>query len=146
MSDTDTLYQELVLERGRVPHHGRLLECFDAEAHGDNPLCGDRLQLRLRRDGAGRIAEAGFHARGCAICIASADLMADSVIGLDGRQARALADRFGEMIRTGAVPEDPGFGALRALAGVHEYRSRMRCATLPWSALEAAIGGGGIEQ
>ena len=139
MSDTETLYQELVLERGRAPRHGRLLECFDAEAHGDNPMCGDRLHLRLRRDEGGRIVDAGFCARGCAISVASADLMADAVIGLDGGEARMLAARFGDMIRTGAVPDEAGFGTLSALAGVHEYRSRMRCATLPWTALEAAV-------
>ena len=142
MSDTETLYQELVLERGRAPVHGRLLECFDAEAHGDNPMCGDRLHLRLRRGDDGRIMEAGFCARGCAISVASADLMADGVIGLDAGEARALASRFGHMIRTGAVPDDPDFSTLRALAGVHEYRSRVRCATLPWTALETAIDAG----
>ena len=140
MSDTETLYQDIVLERGRSPRRGRLLECFDAEAHGDNPMCGDRLHLRLRRDANGRITDAGFHARGCAISVASADLMAEEVIGLDAAGARGLAVRFGDMIRTGAVPDEPGFDTLRVLASVHEYRSRMRCATLPWTALEAAIG------
>ena len=138
-SDTDTLYQDLILERSRSPRHGALLECFDAEAQGDNPMCGDRVHLRLRRGADGRIAAAGFAARGCAISLASADLMADEVIGLDTAAARDLSARFAAMLRTGEVPPDPAFATLRALAGVHEYRSRLRCATLPWSALEAAI-------
>ncbi len=142
MSD-DALYQDLILARSRCPLHGALLECFDAEAHGDNPMCGDRVHLRLRRDGKGRIEEAGFAARGCAISMASADLMAEGVIGLDDAGARALAAGFAAMVSTGVVPDDARFGSLRALAGVHEYRSRLRCATLPWSALEAAIGGEG---
>ena len=144
-SDTDTLYQDLILDRSRAPRHGALLECFDAEARGDNPMCGDRVHLRLRRDDAGRIAEAGFAARGCAISVASADLMADGVIGLDAAAARSLSARFTAMVRTGEVPDDPAFAGLRALAGVHEYRSRLRCATLPWSALETAIGTDGGE-
>lgn len=144
-SETDTLYQDLILERSRAPRHGALLECFDAEAQGDNPMCGDRVHLRLRRDAAGRIAEAGFVARGCAISLASADLMADGVIGLDADAARDLSARFVAMVRTGEVPDDPAFTTLRALAGVHEYRSRLRCATLPWSALETAIGQQGVD-
>lgn len=138
-SDTDSLYQELILERARAPRHGSLLTCFDAEATGDNPMCGDRLTLRLRHDAAGRIAAAGFAARGCAISVASADLMADAVQGLAPADARALAARFEAMVRTGEVPPDDRFATLRALVGVHEYRARMRCATLPWSALEAAL-------
>lgn len=140
--DTDALYQELILERARAPRHGTLLACFDAEAAGDNPMCGDRVTLRVRRDSAGRIAEAGFAARGCAICLASADLMAEAVQGLAPADARALSARFEAMVRTGDVPAgDRAFGTLRALAGVHDYKARMRCATLPWSALEAALSG-----
>ena len=145
MSETAPLYQDLILERSRAPRPGALLECFDAEARGDNPMCGDRVHLQLRHDAAGRIAEAGFAARGCAISLASADLMADGVVGLDAAAARHLAARFTAMVRTGDVPDDPDFADLRALVGVHEYRSRLRCATLPWSALEAAIGGEGGE-
>ena len=137
--ETETLYQDLILERSRSPRHGALLECFDAEAEGDNPMCGDRVHLRLLRDAGGRIAAAGFAARGCAISVASADLMADGVIGLGAEAARELSARFTAMVRTGEVPDDPAFATLRALAGVHEYRSRLRCATLPWSALETAI-------
>ena len=138
--ETDALYQDLILERSRAPRHGALLACFDAEAHGENPMCGDRVHLQLRRDEAGRIAEAGFAARGCAISMASADLMAESVVGLDAAGARAIAERFTTMVRTGVVPDDDRFAALRALVGVHAYRSRLRCATLPWSALESAMG------
>ena len=139
VEDQLDLYQNLILERARSPRHGTLLACHDAEAEGDNPLCGDRLTLRLRHDRSGRIEAAGFSARGCAISLASADLMADSVIGLDGERAQALADRFAAMLKTGEVPEDPAFASLAALRGVHAYRTRTRCATLPWSALVTAL-------
>ena len=138
----EQLYQELIMERARTPRHGALLECFDAEADGNNPMCGDRLTLRVRRDEAGRIEAAGFHARGCAISVASADLMADAVRGLDAEGARALGERFAAMVATGEVPDDERFTELGALAGVHAFRSRVRCATLPWSALDRALGDG----
>ncbi len=136
---SEELYQDLILERARAPRHGSLLACHDAEAEGDNPLCGDRLTLQLRRDRAGRIEAVGFAARGCAISVASADLMADAVGGLDADAARALSAAFEGMISTGVVPADTAFGGLRALAGVHEYRARRRCATLAWTALGAAL-------
>ena len=135
----EDLYQALILERARSPRHGSLLACFDAEAEGENAMCGDRLTLRLRHDDGGRIAAAGFKARGCAISVAAADLMADVVEGLDAAAARALAERFTAMVVGGEVPDDPAFGTLRAFAGVHAYRSRRRCATLAWDALEKAL-------
>ena len=137
--EQDDLYQSVILDRARDPRHGSLLACYDAEAEGDNPMCGDRLTLRLRHDPSGRIIAAGFSARGCAISIASADLMADSVIGLDRERAQALAMRFTSMLRTGEVPDERPFETLGALCGVHAYRTRTRCATLPWSALVAAL-------
>ena len=139
MDDREELYQALILDRARAPRHGTLLACHDAEAEGENPMGGDRLTLRLRHGRAGRIEAAGFLARGCAITLASADLMADSVVGLDRAGAEALAERFGSMLSTGAVPDAPEFETLGALRGVHAYRTRRRCATLPWSALVAAL-------
>ncbi len=136
----ETIYQELIMERAREPRHGAPLACYAAAAEGSNPMCGDRLTVQIRRDGAGSIAEVGFSARGCAISVASADLMADAVRGLDEPGVRALSGQFTRMVTTGDVPE--GVGALAALSGVHEFRSRVRCATLAWSALERALGDG----
>jgi nitrogen fixation NifU-like protein len=142
--DLRDLYQEVILEHGRHPRHGTRLAAFDATAKGDNPMCGDRVQLWLRHDDAGRIAEAGFEARGCAISIASADLMAEVLAGRSDTEAHALAERFREMARTGEAPEDDAaMERLRPLAGVHEFPSRVKCATLPWHALLAAIEGKG---
>ena len=142
--DLRDLYQEVILDHGRRPRHGTRLAAFDATAKGDNPMCGDRVQVFVRRDADGRVAEAGFEARGCAISVASADLMAEVVAGRTKDEVRALAKEFGNMARTGQSPEgDAAMERLRPLAGVHEYPSRVKCATLPWHALLAALDGQG---
>ena len=142
--DLRDLYQEVILDHGRRPRHGTRLAAFDATAKGDNPMCGDRVQVFVRRDADGRVAEAGFEARGCAISVASADLMAEVVAGRTKDEVRALAKEFGNMARTGQAPEgDAAMERLRPLAGVHEYPSRVKCATLPWHALLAALDGQG---
>ena len=142
--DLRDLYQEVILDHGRRPRHGSRLAAYDASAKGDNPMCGDRVQVFVRHDDAGRIAEAGFEARGCAISVASADLMAETVAGRTDAEVRDLASRFRDMARTGeAAGEDAAIERLRPLAGVHEYPSRVKCATLAWHALLAALDGKG---
>lgn len=142
--DLRDLYQEVILDHGRRPRHGARLAAFDATAKGDNPMCGDRVQVFVRRDADGRIVETGFEARGCAISVASADLMAEVVAGLSRADVQGVAERFREMARTGEAPEgDTAMERLRPLAGVHEYPSRVKCATLPWHALMAALDGQG---
>jgi nitrogen fixation NifU-like protein len=130
------LYQDVVMDRGRRPRHGRRLAAFDATAKGDNPMCGDRVQVFVRRDG-GRVAEAAFEARGCAISIASADLMAEAAAGRTADEIEALTASFERLVSTGEGGDD--LGELRALAGVRDYPSRVKCATLPWTALRAAL-------
>jgi len=145
-ADLRDLYQEVILDHGRKPRHGKRLEAFDATAKGDNPMCGDRVQVWLRRDD-GVISDVGFEARGCAISIASADLMAETMKGRDAAGAKALFEAFREMAKTGDCPNcsaaltEP-MERLAPLAGVHEYPSRVKCATLPWHALVAALEGG----
>lgn len=138
--DLRDLYQETILERSRHPRHGKRPAAFDASARGNNPMCGDRCQVFVRRDRGGRIAEVGFEARGCAISLASADLMADAALGLDAEQARTLAQKFQALARTGEGRGEE-LEPLLPLAGVHEYPSRVKCATLPWHALIAALDG-----
>lgn len=138
-TNTEDLYQNLIMERARAPRHSGSLAAFDAEAEGDNPMCGDRVLLRIRRDRAG-IADMTHETRGCAICISAADLMGDAVIGKSQGEIKVIADAFEAMIATGNAPDRPDFENLRALSGVHAYRSRHRCATLPWQALRAALG------
>lgn len=136
------LYQATIFERVRHPRHAKRLENFDATAKGDNPMCGDRVQVFLRYAPDGTIAETGFEARGCAISVASADLMAETVQGRSKADTKALFETFQEMARTGACPAcDPAMERLAPLSGVHEYPSRVKCATLPWHALIAALEG-----
>jgi nitrogen fixation NifU-like protein len=142
--DLRDLYQEVILDHGRHPRHGSRLAAYDASAKGDNPMCGDRVQVFVRHDDSGRVAEVAFEARGCAISIASADLMAETVAGLSDADIHDLAARFREMARTGAAPDnDAAMERLRPLAGVHEFPSRVKCATLAWHSLLAALDGKG---
>jgi nitrogen fixation NifU-like protein len=140
--DLRDLYQEVILDHGRRPRHAQRLVAFDATAKGDNPMCGDRVQVWVRHGADGRIAETGFEARGCAISVASADLMAEVVAGRSNDEVQALAEKFRDMARTGTTDdEDAALERLRPLAGVHEFPSRVKCATLAWHALLAALQG-----
>lgn len=134
------LYQETILDRGRHPRHGVRLAAFDAMAEGDNPMCGDRCRVYVRRGPGGTVDEIGFEARGCAISVASADLMADAASGHNSVELHRLAQSFEALARSGDTT-DPAIEALRPLSGVHEYPSRVKCATLPWRALLAALDG-----
>ena len=140
------LYQEVILDHGRRPRHAKRMEVFDATAKGDNPMCGDRVQVWLKFSPANTIAEASFEARGCAISVASADLMAETVQGRTMDEARALFAAFRELARTGQcltcdAALDEALERLKPLSGVHEYPSRVKCAILAWHALNAALDG-----
>ncbi len=144
--DLRDLYQEVILDHGRRPRHAGRPATFDASAKGDNPMCGDRIQVFVTYGPDHAIADATFEARGCAISVASADLMAETVKGRSQADVRALFAAFRELARTGACPHcDPALAEplerLEPLAGVHEYPSRVKCATLPWHALIAALDG-----
>jgi nitrogen fixation NifU-like protein len=143
--DLRDLYQEVILDHGRRPRHAVRLDSFDSTAKGDNPMCGDRVQVWVKFD-ADTIGRIGFEARGCAISVASADLMAETVQGRAKADTRRLFEAFREMARTGNCPDCDAALAepierLNPLAGVHEYPSRVKCATLPWHALIAALDG-----
>jgi len=109
-------------------------------------MCGDRIEVWVKYALDGTIADTGFQARGCAISVASADLMAETVIGRSKADTHALFDAFREMARTGSCRHCDASLAeplerLEPLAGVHEYPSRVKCATLAWHALVAALDG-----
>jgi nitrogen fixation protein NifU and related proteins len=138
------LYQAIILDHGRNPRHHRRLEVFDGHASGDNPMCGDRIAVWLRRDPAGRIADLGFEARGCAICVASGSLMSELCRGHDAAEVHALSDAARKLARQGhASASEPWLAdaleKLAPLSGVADYPSRVKCATLAWHALEAAL-------
>ncbi len=139
--DLRDLYSAEIRAHGRSPSHGRRPAAFDASAKGDNPMCGDRVQVFVRRDGD-RVAEAGFEARGCEITVASADLMCEAVRNQPVEHVRALSDQVAAMARTGRCDAcDEALRRLQPLSAVHEYPSRVKCVTLPWHALLAALDG-----
>jgi nitrogen fixation NifU-like protein len=144
--DLRDLYQEVILEHGRRPRNHRRLDSATHHARGDNPMCGDRLELFLAL-ADDHILDAAFQARGCAISIASGSLMTEAVRGRSRAEAKALASAFGTLAKTGACPEcdaalaEP-LGQLSALSGVHEFPSRVKCATLAWQTLNTALDGG----
>ncbi len=135
--DLRQLYQDSIMQRGRAPKHGSRLAAFDAEAKGDNPMCGDRVHIFVRHDGEA-IAELGFEARGCAISIASADLMAEAVAGQSDARAGEIISVVQTMVQTGEL-SDPSLEMLRPLAAISEAKSRIKCATLPWGALQSLL-------
>jgi nitrogen fixation NifU-like protein len=136
--DSRDLYQDVILDRSRNPRHMHLMDPYDAHAHGDNPMCGDKIEVRVTFAPGGEVAEAAYEARGCAISLASADLMAETVRGHDAAHIRALAFSFAKLVKTGETTDD-NLHHLKPLSGVAEYPSRIKCATLPWSALIAAL-------
>ena len=144
--DVRDLYQEVILDHGRKPRHGQRLAAYDVTAKGDNPMCGDRVEVWVKFAEDGTISETGFEAKGCAISVASADLMAETIQGRDRADTTALFATFRELVRTGKCPLhdialSPALERLAPLSGVHEYPSRVKCATLPWHALTAALDG-----
>ena len=140
--DVRDLYQDIILRHSRNPSHMRRLEPFDAAAQGDNPMCGDRCEVRIRFNPDGALGELGYEARGCAISMASADLMVGAAQGRGQAETRALAEDFFALVRTGSTnATDAALEQLKPLSGVAEYPSRIKCATLPWAALLAAMDG-----
>ncbi len=143
--DLRELYRELILDHARSPRHfGKLLDATHS-AEGINPLCGDKLKMYFRIDADDRISDACFEGSGCAISVASASLLMDTVIGLKTDDAlkyfSALVERLAG--RSAAENDDANtdinLGKLRALGGVKEFPSRVKCATLAWHALNSAI-------
>ena len=140
--DVRDLYQEVILDHGRKPRHARRLEVFDATAKGDNPMCGDRVQVWLKLAADGTVGDMGFEARGCAISVAAADLLAEIAVGRTPDELRRLAVAFAAMAKSGATnSDDPAMETLKPLSGVSEYPSRVKCTTLPWNAVIAALDG-----
>ena len=136
-TELQDLYQEVILDHNRRPRNFRVLE-GGRQAEGFNPLCGDRLTVYLRVED-GVIADVSFQGSGCAISKASASLMTESVKGKTVTDATALFDRFQQMIT--AQPDSPvdQFGKLTALAGVRQFPIRVKCASLAWHTLRAAL-------
>jgi nitrogen fixation NifU-like protein len=136
-AELQDLYQEVILDHNRRPRNFRAIE-GGRRAEGYNPLCGDRLTLYLRVDN-GVIKDVSFQGSGCAISKASASLLTESVKGKTIAEADALFERFQRMITAAADAPVDDLGKLNVLAGVRQFPVRVKCASLAWHTLRAAV-------
>jgi nitrogen fixation NifU-like protein len=142
------LYQDIILDHGRHPRNFGKIEQPTHFAHGHNPLCGDRITIYLTLEGD-RIADVRFEGRGCAISTASSSLMSEVLKGKTVEDAKQLFASFHAKVTGGAAPDLPealedDADRLEPLSGVKAYPVRVKCATLPWHAVEAALTGGAL--
>ena len=139
MATLSGLYQDLILDHNRAPQNFRRMEDANRRVEGINPLCGDRLTVWLRME-EGVIKDAAFQGSGCAISKASASLMTSAVKGKTREEAEALFERFHRLV-TGSMEqaEAESLGKLAAFSGISEFPVRVKCASLSWHALKAAL-------
>jgi nitrogen fixation NifU-like protein len=135
------LYQTVILDHYKKPRNFRALENASRSAEGYNPLCGDRVNVYLKLEGD-MVKDVSFVGSGCAICSASASMMTESLKGKTRAEAESLFQRFHTLL-TGDEEgtEGPALGKLEVFAGVREFPVRVKCATLPWHTLRAALQG-----
>ena len=139
MDSISELYEEIILDHNRNPRHfDRIPETMSHVAHGDNPLCGDQYSIFLEI-AADRIEDVGFKGMGCAISKASASLMLESVKGKTVVEAESLINNMHDLLTGREHEHDMDIGKLEALSGVREFPMRVKCATLAWHILNAAI-------
>jgi nitrogen fixation NifU-like protein len=140
MSELSDLYQEVILDHNRRPRNFRTIEPASRRQEGYNPLCGDRLTLYLALEGD-RIRDVAFQGSGCAISKASASLMTEALKGKTVAEAKELFTRFHEMVTSPPESDIPDLGKLAVFAGVREFPTRVKCASLAWHAFSAAVAG-----
>ena len=141
MTDLSDLYQQVILDHNRSPRNFKRIESANRKAEGNNPLCGDRIQLYVQLDGE-TISDIGFQmpqGAGCAISKASASLMTEAVKGKPAAYAEAMFQAFRDMLAGG----NNAPGKLAAFSGVRAFPSRIKCANLAWHALHAALQNSG---
>ena len=140
MSELRELYQQVILDHHRKPRNFRRLAGANRTAEGFNPLCGDRIALALAVEN-GVIMDAAFQGAGCAISMAAASLLTGHVIGRREEEAEALVRRVHAMLTGDDDGNGAGLGKLAVFDGVREFPSRVKCATLAWHTLHAALSG-----
>lgn len=139
MSDLDDLYQQVILDHSRNPRNFRAVDPADGKADGYNPLCGDRVTIFVKLEG-GKVTDAAFVGKGCAICTASASMMTQQVKGRDADELTVMFEHFHRMLTLDDTAEDEeALGKLAVFHGVRKYPVRVKCATLPWHTLKAAL-------
>lgn len=142
MSDLNELYQETILEHNKNPRNFRDIADADRFADGKNPLCGDALRVYVKMDGD-KVSDVSFKGSGCAISKASASMMTQTVVGKTKEEAELLFDEFHKMVTGGldVETEENHLGKLKIFAGVLEFPARVKCASLSWHTLNAALHG-----
>ena len=143
MSDLRDLYQDVILEHSKAPRNFREMAAANHKAEGFNPLCGDRFTVYLDLDGDS-IRDIAFQGSGCAISKASASMMTQILKGKTREEAEALFGRFHRMVTGQNIKEQanaPELGKLAVFSGVSEFPVRVKCATLAWHTLHAALDG-----
>lgn len=141
MSDLRELYQEVILDHGKSPRNFRVNEGANRTAKGYNPLCGDQVQIYLQIDEQGIVQDVSFQGSGCAISTASNSMMTQILKGKTLEQARQAIDGFHQLITAEEMPELESLGKLAVFAGVRDYPNRVKCATLGWHTVRAAMEG-----
>jgi nitrogen fixation protein NifU and related proteins len=146
--DLRDLYQDIILDHGQHPRNKRAIDHPSHFAHGNNPLCGDKVTIYLQMDGE-RIADVSFEGRGCAISTAAASLMTEILKGKTVAEADTLLRAYTAKLTGSAEPEigaelTDDLDRLEPLSGVRAFPIRVKCATLPWRAFEAALKGGAL--
>ena len=140
--DFRELYQQVILDHARNPRNNREIESPTGKAEGHNPLCGDKITCYLRCDGD-RVEDVSFTASGCAISTSAASLLSEAVKGKTRAEAQEIFEVFRDMVtgEAGRAPDEAVLGKLAAFAGVVEFPTRVKCATLALHTLLAALGG-----
>ena len=142
--DLKDLYREVIVDHNRSPRNFHVLEDADRSADGFNPLCGDKITLYVKIDD-GVISDASFQGEGCAISTASASLMTEQLKGKTEAEADTLFEAFHDLVtREDANVDAASLGKLAVLGGVREFPARVKCATLCWHTLEAALKNQGV--
>jgi nitrogen fixation protein NifU and related proteins len=139
--DLKELYRDVILDHNKRPRNFGRLDPADAQADGHNPLCGDRLSVFVKMDGD-RIEDLKFEGKGCAISTASASMMTEAVKGKDKAAVSHLFEQVHNLLTQQDAPAGPELGKLAALQGVREFPSRVKCASLCWHTLNAALDRG----
>ena len=144
MNELRDLYQSVILDHYKTPRNYGSLDGATGSADGVNPLCGDHVTVHVRVDGD-TVAGVGFEGNGCAISKASASLMTEIVEGRSVAETETIFSRFHDLVTGEAAVDPEELGKLEVLSGVREFPARVKCATLAWHALRAAIAGEGAE-
>ena len=141
MDDLRELYQSVILDHNKKPRNFREIENARRTADGHNPLCGDKLTVYIELDDENRVSDIAFLGQGCAISTASASLMTEFVTGKSLEEVDRAFERFHELVtsRTDDEISEEGLGKLAVFSGVREYPMRVKCASLAWHTLKAAL-------